>query len=482
MTDTLPDFLTPLSGVRIAGRYVLDRTLGEGGMGVVVEAAYPELDQRVAIKFMRPELAANAGISARFLREAKLAARVKSPHFVRVYDVGRTEPPAVTSVPYIVMEMLSGRDLGDELAARGALPIEEAVDYILQACAGVAEIHSFGVVHRDLKPSNLFLAEQAGSRLVKVLDFGVSKDVVKDGEGTEKSPVVTATNGPVGTPHYMSPEQVRESKSVDGRSDVWAMGVVLYELLTQTLPFMPAEGGTGEVFGMILFARPEKPSTYRMEMPDGLEELILKCLERDRNLRFASILEFAEALRPFAAASSLHRISMVRDALSHRPQPSTSDLSGLSPEHSHAATIPLTPSTKRRNSPTAVTAISDSAGPVFLGSFVRRGDHRGAWLRTTGAAELQPSDRVHVDDGHDGAGHGGASDGAPANRADVRHRRDGVPARRDRVLRIGARSSGRGTDRIGRGVGVACAVADADGLGDPAVSGAGARHGDDARR
>jgi serine/threonine protein kinase len=300
-----PSFFDSLVGKRIAGRYLVDKLLGSGGMGIVAVARYPELGQKVAIKFLRPELAQDGVISARFMREARVAAKVKSAHFVRVYDVGTLD----TGIPYLVMELLTGKDLGDELKARGQLPIADAIDCILQALVGVAEIHSLGIVHRDLKPSNLFIASVAGTTIVKVLDFGISKE-----KKTESLVPLTSTDHVLGTPQYMSPEQVRASKDVDVRSDIWSLGVILYELVTKTLPFLSEGGGVGEMFGKILYVDPDPPSKHRQDLPDGLEAVILRCITREADQRYASVVELAEALRPFAAAGSLHRIEAVRQA------------------------------------------------------------------------------------------------------------------------------------------------------------------------
>jgi serine/threonine protein kinase len=305
-------FVDALVGSRIGGRYVVERILGAGGMGVVAAANYPELEQAVAIKFLRPEHAANSILAARFLREAKLAARVKSPHFVRVFDLGTLD----SGVPYLVMEMLSGRDLGAELETRGQFPIDEAVDYVLQAAVGVAEIHALGVVHRDLKPSNLFIASAAGSELLKVLDFGVSKESATKDDGKP----LTSTESLVGTPQYMSPEQIRASKGVDVRSDLWSLGVILYQLVTGSLPFVSESGAVGELFGMILFTEPASPKTLRQNLPAGLEDIIMKCLQREANARYATVLELAEALQPFAASNSWHRVDAVKKALGN-PHP-----------------------------------------------------------------------------------------------------------------------------------------------------------------
>ncbi|HVJ91728.1 MAG TPA: serine/threonine-protein kinase, partial [Labilithrix sp.] len=238
-------FAESLRAGRIGGRYLVDRVLGQGGMGLVVSARYPDLDQLVAIKILLPELAQNAVLSARFLREAKLAARFESPHLVRVFDVGRLDNGA----PYMVMELLSGTDLGKALAERGRLPVTEAVDILLQAIAGIAHLHASGVVHRDLKPSNVFLARgRGGTMTVKILDFGVSKE-----QSDGVTPGLTATDCTLGTPQYMSPEQVKDSKRVDLRSDIWSLGVILYEILAGGLPFSPDGDSAGAQFGAILY-------------------------------------------------------------------------------------------------------------------------------------------------------------------------------------------------------------------------------------
>jgi len=294
-----------LIGQRIGGRYVVEKLLGRGGMGIVLGGSHPELDLKVAIKVLLPELAENASLCARFLREARVAAKLESPHLVRVFDIGRLDSGA----PYMVMELLSGRDLGDELKDRGALSIAGAIDYFLQALAGIAVAHGQGVVHRDLKPSNLFLCQAGGVRTVKVLDFGISKPH----EESDASSPLTATGSLLGTPQYMSPEQIKQSKGVDTRADIWSLGVILYELTTGSLPFAPGEGdGIGAMFGLILHTDPTPPRAARPDLPEGLERVILTCLARDREERFRDVGELAEALGPFASGASLHFIPLVR--------------------------------------------------------------------------------------------------------------------------------------------------------------------------
>jgi len=224
------------AGVRpgeiLAGKYRVERVLGWGGMGVVVAAHHLELDQRVALKFLSPQALASAEIVARFAREARAAVRIKSEHVARVTDVGQLD----NGSPFMVMEYLDGVDLSGWLAQKGPLPAEQAVDFVLQACEALAEAHALGIVHRDLKPANLFCIRRADGNLsIKVLDFGISK-VTAPG-ASSSSPDMTGTTVIVGSPFYMSPEQMFSSRGVDARTDIWSLGVVLFELLTGALRF-----------------------------------------------------------------------------------------------------------------------------------------------------------------------------------------------------------------------------------------------------
>jgi serine/threonine-protein kinase len=220
-------------GELLAGKYRLERLLGEGGMGYVVAATHEHLQQRVAVKFLAAGYAENSDAAARFLREARAAVRIQSEHIARVLDVGELEDGA----PYMVMEFLSGCDLARELFTNGGLEVPTAVDYLLQACEAVAEAHSLGVIHRDLKPANLFLTRRPdGTPFVKVLDFGISKAITPESGGPGDSPSLTAAQALLGSPAYMSPEQARKPKSVDFRADIWAFGVILYEFLDGNPP------------------------------------------------------------------------------------------------------------------------------------------------------------------------------------------------------------------------------------------------------
>ena len=241
---------------------------------------------------------------ARFLREARAAARIEGEHVARVLDVGALDDGA----PFMAMEHLSGRDLGAELRARGPLPIDEAVEYVLQACEAVAQAHAAGIVHRDLKPSNLFLTRRAdGSPRVVVLDFGIAK--AQDHEQGTSLEALTGSGAVLGTPSYMSPEQIRSASGVDHRTDVWSLGVILYELLSGQLPFA---GGSVSAHLAAIVADPPIPlGAVRPEVPAELQAVVLRCFEKDVERRTASVAALARALAPFApprAAGSVNRV------------------------------------------------------------------------------------------------------------------------------------------------------------------------------
>jgi serine/threonine protein kinase len=309
------DAWLPRAGTVISGKYAVERLIGKGGMAAVVAARQTVLGEHVAIKILHPKLASDAEGTERFFREARATARIRSEHVVRVLDVGQSE----VGLPYIVMELLRGADLGRVLES-GPLHVTSAVDYVLQACEALAEAHALGIVHRDLKPSNLWLSQRPdGTPLVKVLDFGISKLAA---ESELADPKLTETQSIFGSPMYMSPEQIRSAKRVDHRTDVWAIGVVLYELLTGELPF---EADTAASALASITADPPRPLRgYRPEVPQELEAAIFHCLVKDVSRRCQSLGELGTLLAPFASPSG----KLSADRLSRIGQP-------------HATLVPL---------------------------------------------------------------------------------------------------------------------------------------------
>jgi len=282
-------------GTLLEGKYRLERVIGRGGMGVVVAATHTGLQQPVAIKFLKRAAAKRRNTMLRFFREAKLAARIASEHAVRVIDVGFGSDEGTT--PYMVMEHLEGEDLS-AVVERGTMDARSAVALILQACDALAVAHELGVVHRDLKPANLFLVRRSdGRNHLKVLDFGISKL-------TEQSPVtadgvLTKTATLMGTPLYMSPEQMTAAKSVDARSDIWALGVILYQMIAGRRPFEATS--LGAACKAVLVDEPARLRDYAPGVDPVLEAIVLRCLAKKREARFASVGELVAALAPFAA-------------------------------------------------------------------------------------------------------------------------------------------------------------------------------------
>jgi len=289
----------------LAGKYRVERVLGAGGMGVVVAAYHLQLDQRVALKFLLPSAVADGETVARFAREARAASRIKNEHVVRVLDVGTLESGA----PYMVMEYLEGQDLA-QLMTSGPLEPQLAADYLLQACEAISEAHTARIVHRDLKPGNLFVvAGSDGRPHVKVLDFGISKIVQV--EGATPPEAMTRTAAMLGSPLYMSPEQLISSKDVDARTDIWAIGVILYEMVEGHPPFngnsMP------QLCTAILHAAPAPFS----RVSEALQRVIARCLQKDRTQRFPDLTALAAALAEVASASgraSAERIALIQQA------------------------------------------------------------------------------------------------------------------------------------------------------------------------
>ncbi len=308
-------------GEVLAGRYRVERQIGRGGMGVVVAAVHLELEQRVALKFLLPSALGNQEAVQRFLREARASVKLRGEHVARVSDVGTLDG----GVPYIVMEYLEGHDLGSELERRGRLPAAEATEYVLQACVGLAEAHGLGIVHRDLKPENMFLTLRPdGSPLVKVLDFGISKNLSAPGEHQ-----LTSSQAVIGSPSYMSPESMRGARLADQRSDIWSLGVVLYELLSGHLPW---DGGSFAEICVKIQMAPLPELEPDAEVPGGLAAVIARCLDKTPEARPQSIAELAQALAPFTTPrgrTMVDSISRIQDRAPTQPAPSGGETRNL---------------------------------------------------------------------------------------------------------------------------------------------------------
>ena len=284
--------MTPERGKIVAGKYRLEQPLAEGGMGAVWVAHHLGLEVDVAMKFMLGDLADDPTVRQRFAREAKAAAKIKSPHITQIHDYGVHE-----GTPYMAMELLEGRDLDDVVIKREELGLDRVSDIVTQLCRGLSLAHEAGVIHRDLKPSNVFLAEVGDQSIVKVLDFGIAK-VVQSELGVSKS---TESGVLVGSPRYMSPEQAT-GEPLDGRSDLWSVGVLIYELLTGVSPF--DSESLGKVITLICTADIPPPSHYDRRLGRHVDRFFERAFERDPDRRFQSAMDLAEA---FDAACARRR-------------------------------------------------------------------------------------------------------------------------------------------------------------------------------
>ncbi|MEZ4314137.1 MAG: serine/threonine-protein kinase [Polyangiaceae bacterium] len=317
------------AGDVIDEKYRVERVLGAGGMGVVLAARHLALGERVAIKVLQQERSASPDAVARFLREGRAAARLRSIHVARVYDVG-TLP---TGEPYMVMEHLDGQDLSAVLRADGPLSVLGAADFLLQAAEAVAVAHASGIVHRDLKPANLFITRDLdGSKVLKVIDFGISKDARAPAEGDSPDPHATRSDVVMGSPSYMPPEQMRSARKADARSDIWALGAILHAALTGRPPF----DGTSltEIYDSILQGPPSLRAA-RPDLPPELDAVLHTCLARDPDARYPDVAAFAEALAPFGpdtASARAARIARILTSAAHTA-PDLAPLSGASPAH-----------------------------------------------------------------------------------------------------------------------------------------------------
>ena len=294
-------------GEIVDGRWRVESELGEGGAGYVVRATDLEKSEEVALKFLLPSAAKDPELVQRFHREASAAAMLHSAPAIRIFEVR----DLAQGRHVMAMELLSGKDLGQIIETDGKMSVERAVDLLLEATEAVAEAHSLGIVHRDLKPANLFLCQSAdGDNRMKVLDFGISK--VKSASAR-----LTRTASVLGSPEYMPPEQLQGAKYVDARCDIWALGVILYELVTGSLPF----NGKSEAMltVQIVTGKPDPLATYSQDLPSGLQDVIFRCLEKNPADRYQSVADLADALAPFGSPKAIVFAAKIRDRLPEPP-------------------------------------------------------------------------------------------------------------------------------------------------------------------
>lgn len=292
----------PLKQGDVVDDYYVERIAGVGGMAIVGVATHQQRGHRVALKLLLPENARYREVVQRFEREQRTLMQLHSEHTLRIYGAG-----AFQGTPYMVLEYLEGYDLEELLKREGPMPIERAVELILQACHSISEAHAHGIVHRDLKPANLFLVRRHdGSPCVKVLDFGISTAA---DDSTAAEPTLTKTSAIMGSPFYMAPEQMLSAKDVDARTDIWAMGVCLYELLTKSIPF--AAETPMKVCHRVLHDEPTALRKLRPMYPKGLDEIIGRCLQRRPANRFQNIADFATCLADFGPKHSRHAIEKI---------------------------------------------------------------------------------------------------------------------------------------------------------------------------
>ena len=361
MSDASPPAPAAALGDVLLGRYRLERVIGEGGTGVVYAARDSRSGTQVAIKLLRRALETEE-LRTRFIREARATGKLAMNHVVRVLDAGALEERDRT--PYMVMELLEGRDLARVLAEDGTLPLEQAIECMMQVCGVLREAHARGIVHRDLKPANLFLTRQEpGIVHVKVLDFGISKVFDRKLVEEDGQPEVTVPYVMLGSPRYMAPEQIRNSKEVDARADLWSVGAVLFQLLTGVHVFEAS--GTVQASVAALSGEPRRLEDFFPNAPPGLGDVIRRCLAKDRDARYQSAGELAAALRPFAprpGSSTMPLAPVVDSARARRGTVPTADRPSGPPPPSSA---------RNRSAPVPAIAAPSIAQPPTVEAWGR---------------------------------------------------------------------------------------------------------------
>jgi tRNA A-37 threonylcarbamoyl transferase component Bud32 len=358
-------------GEVLAGKYVVERFVGQGGTGIVLAARHTMLDQRVAVKLLHDHLVALPEVATRFLREAQACAKLTSPHSARVMDADRLE----TGRPFIVLEYLEGRDLRVVVKEDGPLAPQVAARHLVQAASALAEAHSLGIVHRDIKPSNLFLtSERSGMPHVKVLDFGISKLLPLARDLGESFDTLTHSGQVLGSLHFMSPEQMRSPRSVDTRTDIWSLGVTLFVLVTGRYPF----GGSSLVDLLNEILRGPRPP-LGPDAPAALEAIVSRCLRVDPSGRYASADELARELARFAGDVPQAARLVASDGSASVPGVPIAVDGGT-----HAPSRHQAPAVAR---PIAAAALAVAA----IGALSVWGASAGVWRRSTSAERVDRS-------------------------------------------------------------------------------------------
>ncbi|MGE0784789.1 MAG: serine/threonine protein kinase [Sandaracinaceae bacterium] len=359
MSGAIREDLLPKAGDVVAGQYQIEKMLGHGGMGAVFAAHHMRTQRAVAIKWMLPAAATSPDAVARFISEAEATGRIEHPNVVAIYDFGEDD-----GAPYLVMERLRGESLRERLDRDGYLPPLEALSVIVPAMRGVKEAHREGIIHRDIKPDNIFLCrgKDGTPREAKVLDFGISK--LYDGDGRSN---LTGTGMMMGTPSYMSPEQLNAPKDADARFDVYAFGVVLYEAICGRCPYVA--DGIFQLVAQIMNADPVPPSTLVGGLPAGLDQVILRAMHRDINQRFTSIAEFIDAIEMvrnstqpgYAGGGRPMGLAATAAIPQLTPNPSLYSQPGMTPAHGGASHPGITPPPA---TPIPSTAYGTPPGPI----------------------------------------------------------------------------------------------------------------------
>jgi serine/threonine-protein kinase len=350
-------------GATVGQKYVLEKRLAIGGMGSVWVARHAQLDVEIAIKFMDPNQAASPLARQRFEREAKSAASLHGPHVVHVQDYG-----VEGETPYLVMELLRGEDLGRRLSRKRRISLRAASRILTEAARGLRRAHELGIVHRDIKPGNIFLSKDDDREVVKILDFGIAKETF----AMERVGESTRTGELMGSPHYMSPEQIRSAKDLDGRSDCWSLGVILFRAITGKLPF--DADGLGGVIAKVLADPIPRPSEIAADVPPDVDAFFEKALARDRAARFQTAREMAESFARVIGEDPRAPLTSANDgatvARSSRPPPlptttSTTSTTATASTTTTASATSATPSTSASAS-AATEAGARSKGPPPL--------------------------------------------------------------------------------------------------------------------